>query len=959
MVNSKSSKKSISMSISKKTVKNKSKQNSKSIKNKSAIPRKKIKIKIKASFNNTLNKFKLGQKVIVKDSNKKDVYAKIVKLNKTTIHVKYTDKAAIAKHGNGNISYSVKDVRKNHNNEKKGNSVLVAKNHLGKNVKKEPLYWMMPYEKEFPEWINATFLKYRLTGKNNASVSKKSVKNNGKKKFEPFLYQNFLRDYLSIDSPYRGVLLYHGLGSGKTCTAIHIAESLKTDMNIVVMLPASLKTNFIEDGLKFCGDPKYRSNNSLITSKYSFVSYNASNIAKQIKDLGSLDNHVIIIDEVHNLLSIMVNGLIGNSKNGQFIYQSLMDAKNCKIIALTGTPVVNMAFELAILFNVLRGYIEMTNFRVLDEVVEKDFDYIEQKIMDIDGIDYVKYNRGNKIFDVHIMVNHWEDRHKEIVEEIETMLLRDENLGVKYLPTKTGPQKFTAFPDQVEAGEPKRFNQFFIKDVEDKEVLVNQNLFQRRIMGLVSYYGVAEKDYPAVKMNDMIKVPMSDYQFTEYNFVREVEKKAEKQGAKKNKQQKSKSYFRVLSRQFSNFVFPEDVERPWPNERLAIKLKHAKSQNNNMNKKDMEELLKDMDDTEKKVDTKKFKKKLETALNDLSKGNYLANTKDGLDMYSPKMKTMFENVDKAKGLIFCYSNFRSVEGVEIFTRILDKNGYRKFNSKNSKVNAKYHFKQYAIYSGAEDYEERKKIVETFNNPLNNYGKNLKIILATSAGAEGLDLHNIRQIHIMEPYWNEVKIEQVIGRGVRRKSHVDLPESERNVEIFRYLSTFTKEQAVKAVDKVSTDEHILELAIKKKELTDELLRLIRESSVDCWLNKEEIKGDYQCFSFGKGAKGFASVPDIMHNRLLDTSQNTKTKKTKVVIARIDKKGFILVPDKKLKAFFNVIDVLKKNPITPTKDMFVKKVAVNVGEKKVYDAKDAKTINPPIIGTFNQNGRFLKK
>ena len=98
---------------------------------------------------------------------------------------------------------------------------------------------------------------------------------------------------------------------------------------------------------------------------------------------------------------------------------------------------------------------------------------------------------------------------------------------------------------------------------------------------------------------------------------------------------------------------------------------------------------------------------------------------------------------------------------------------------------------------------------------------------------------------------------------------------------------------------------------------------------------------------------------MHNRLLDTSKNTKTKKTKVVIARIDKKGFILVPDKKLKAFFNVIDVLKKNPITPTKDMFVKKVAVNIGEKKVYDAKDAKTVNPPVIGTFNQNGRFLQK
>jgi superfamily II DNA or RNA helicase len=935
MVNSKSSKKSITMSITKKN-------------NSSTKSRKKIKIKLKSSVKNSRNLFKIGQKVIVKDKNKKDVYAKIMKINKSTVQIKYLDKDVIEKYGNGNITYPTKNVQKKYNN-KKGNSVLSLKSTIGKNDKKEPLYWMMPYEKEFPEWINATFLKYRLTGKNN------NTKKSNKKEFNPFLYQQFLRNYLSVDSPYRGVLLYHNLGSGKTCTAIHIAEGLKTDMNIIVMLPASLKTNFIEDGLKFCGDPKYRSNDELISSKYSFISYNASNVAKQIKDVGSLDNHAIIIDEVHNLLSIMVNGLLGNSKNGQFIYQSLMEAKNCKIIALTGTPVVNMAFELAILFNVLRGYIEMTIFRVLDEIVEKDFDFIEHKIMDVDGVDYVKYNRGNKTFDVHIMVNHWTDKYKEIIEEIETMILRDENLGIKYFPTKTGPHLYTAFPDEIESGEPKRFNQYFIKDVEDKEYLVNQNLFQRRIMGLVSYYAVQEKDYPKVIMHDFIKVPMSDYQFSEYNFVREIEKKADKQGAKKDKKTKSKSYFRVLSRQFSNFVFPEDIERPWPNERLAIKLKHAKSNQNNVN---IEKLLKDINDTETKVDTKKFKKKLEDALKQLSEGNYLTDTTNGLKIYSPKMKIMFENIDKSKGLIFCYSNFRSVEGVEIFTRILDKNGYHKFDSKNAKVNAKYNFKQYAIYSGAEDYEERKKIVQTFNNPLNNYGKNLRIILATAAGAEGLDLHNIRQIHVMEPYWNEVKIEQVIGRGVRRKSHVDLPVSERNVEIFRYLTVFTKEQAIRAVDKESTDEHILELAIKKKILTDELLRLIKESSVDCWLNKEEIKGDYQCFSFGKGAKGFASVPDIMQNRLLDTSQNTKIKKTKVIIARIDKRGFIVVPDKKLKVFFNVVDVLKKNPITPTKGMFVKKVAVNVNDKKVYDAKDAKTVNPPIIGTFNQNGRFLK-
>jgi superfamily II DNA or RNA helicase len=952
MVNSKNSKnkrmkKSIRMTISKKP----------DIKKKPTKTKIRISIKSKRKTANTRNKYKLGDKVIVK-KDKNNILAEIVKVNNNNLKVKYLDEEFIEKYGDKNISYNVKDVKKKHNSKKGNNILLSSKNRLEHNNKIEPLYWMMPYEKAFPDWINTTFMKYQMNGKPTASKPTKS----GKKVFKPFLYQNFLRDYLQTDSPYRGILLYHGLGSGKTCTAIHIAESLKTDKDIVVMLPASLKTNFIEEGLKFCGDPIYKNSNGAINDKYSFVSYNASNVTKQIENVGSFNNKVIIIDEIHNLVSIMVNGLTGGGRNGSYIYKSLIEAENCKIIALTGTPVVNMAFELAILFNVLRGYIEMTNFRVIDKDLERDFEHLEHSIMDHSYVDYVKYNRGNKIFDVHIMVNHWHPKYSEIVNEIENIVLKEARLTIKYLPTKKGPQTFTVFPDEIEAGEPKKFNQYFIKEDNDVEHLINKNLFQRRILGLVSYYAVQQKDYPDVIMNDYIRIPMSDYQFTEYNFVREIEKKAEKQGAKESKKgtkTKTKSYFRVLSRQFSNFVFPEEIDRPWPNEKLIMKLKQAKmKKGNNVNEKEIQNILKNMGEKEGKIDTKKFKQKLEKALDELSNGNYLLTQKDALGLYSPKMQVMFENINKSKGLIFGYSNFRSVEGIEIFARILEKNGYKRFNPSNTKVNSKFDYKQFAIYSGSEDFDERKKIVKIFNDPDNKHGKQLRIILATAAGAEGLDLHNIRQIHIMEPYWNEVKIQQVIGRGVRRKSHEDLPPQEHNVEVFRYLSVFTPDQAVKAVDKTSTDEHILDLAIKKKNLTDELLELLKEASVDCWLNKAEIKGDYKCFTFGKGAKGIASLPDIMQNRLLDTSSNTKVKKTKVINGFIDKKGFILYFDKKTKKCYNIMDKLMKKPIKPNKEMIVKKVKVNIDEKKVYNIENIKSMNPPVIGTFNENGRFVE-
>ena len=79
------------------------------------------------------------------------------------------------------------------------------------------------------------------------------------------------------------------------------------------------------------------------------------------------------------------------------------------------------------------------------------------------------------------------------------------------------------------------------------------------------------------------------------------------------------------------------------------------------------------------------------------------------------------------------------------------------------------------------------MLKVLNSPKNKNGDTIKIIMISSAGSEGLDLKNIRQIHIMETYWNEVRVKQVIGRGVRNNSHKDLPPKDRNVTVFRYFS----------------------------------------------------------------------------------------------------------------------------------------------------------------------------
>ena len=117
----------------------------------------------------------------------------------------------------------------------------------------------------FINFINSHFGTYRdAILKDKSSVSCDS----GEKDFSLLTHQKIVRDYINNYTPYRGLLLYHGLGSGKTCSSIAIAEGLKGSQKIVVMTPASLRRNFMVE-LKKCGDSLYRYNQFFIGGIYA------------------------------------------------------------------------------------------------------------------------------------------------------------------------------------------------------------------------------------------------------------------------------------------------------------------------------------------------------------------------------------------------------------------------------------------------------------------------------------------------------------------------------------------------------------------------------------------------------------------------------------------------------------------------------------------------------------------
>ena len=151
------------------------------------------------------------------------------------------------------------------------------------------------------------------------------------------------------------------------------------------------------------------------------------------------------------------------------------------------------------------------------------------------------------------------------------------------------------------------------------------------------------------------------------------------------------------------------------------------------------------------------------------------------------------------------------------------------------------------------------------------GDIIKVLMTAKTGAEGIDLHNVRQVHIIEPFWNPVRTKQVKGRAVRVNSHIQLPEKDRTVEIYTYLSQMTKEQLKTDIQIASdfngttSDEVLYDISMRKLSIMEELLKLIKEVSVDCNINYEEINDEEDrltCFNYGSNPqRDFSFKPDI--------------------------------------------------------------------------------------------------
>ena len=275
--------------------------------------------------------------------------------------------------------------------------------------------------------------------------------------FELAPHQIFVRNFLSFQTPYNSLLLYHGLGSGKTCSAISVAEEMRDYImqmgitsQIIIVASPNVQANFrvqlfderklkLVDGvwnIRNCVGPKFlkeinpmnmkgltkenvsKQINQIIDTYYSFLGYVkfANDIAKEsIVENASLsdkqkehiirtklrrtyNNRLIIIDEVHN---IRVTDDNKDKRVAEELLKLVKYVSNLRLLLLSATPMFNSYKEIVWLINLMNMNDRRSTIDVKD-VFNKDGSFkttadgeeIGKQLLERKATGYISFVRG-------------------------------------------------------------------------------------------------------------------------------------------------------------------------------------------------------------------------------------------------------------------------------------------------------------------------------------------------------------------------------------------------------------------------------------------------------------------------------------------------------------------------------------------------------------------------------------
>jgi len=670
----------------------------------------------------------------------------------------------------------------------------------------------------------------------------------GSIEFQPREQQSILPNFLNPNTPYKGIIVIHGVGSGKTISAVLVAEQFKEQakkygQKIIVLVPGpSIKEHWKDDILLGTRET-YLKDKELLNqmSKYekerqrrvainqsqqnyrlmSYMTFYKKVLGEKIAEkkivgdeivkssykknedgeierelvvdrIQNLDNTILIIDEAHNLT--------GN-EYGLAVKTIKERSKNLRIVLLTGTPMKNLADDIVDLLNFVRPS---------NKQLKRDKIFTSEK---------------------NYMMT-----FKDTGEEF----LRKKAIG--YISYYRGSAPYT-FANKV-----------------DKGKVINELLFTHVVQCFMEDFQLETYKRIEKDLDDSLDRKSS----ATANFVFP--------GLDKDK--------KILTGLFSTDGIAQVLQQLAGDKKKLIDLINKIIFKNKINKDHLNNFIKEGEN-----------KNITGFIYQLEYLKYFS-----IKFYTciKKLNRLVEG-DKGSGTSFIYSNLTKAGGIEVFAECLKQNGYLEFREnpneyviddntrdvltglsfvdfKKKHKNKEFKPATYILVTGSsadnlldDAQEEKQRIIrETFNSVENIYGEKIKFVLGSKVMTEGITLKNLKELHILDVHYNLGKVDQVIGRGVRMCMHQDVI-TEKNkfpeVAIYRYV--------ISIKGHLSSDERLYQKGELKYLLVKRVERILREIAIDCPLLyhsnnfPEELEKYKECYPVNEEnkKKGLKLCPAI--------------------------------------------------------------------------------------------------
>ena len=652
-------------------------------------------------------------------------------------------------------------------------------------------------------------------------------------------HQTFIRNFMSRITPYNSLLLYHGLGTGKTCSAIGVAEEMRIYMKqmnirkkILIVASPNVQENF---RLQLFDERKLKQINGawnisscvgqslfneinilqtddlekdyiiekiniLINKYYEFIGYTKFAtliMSKKRKNVleETFEGRLIIIDEAHNIRA-------GNDKTLKKVAAALNklveEVHNVRLLLLSATP----------MFDNYREIIQIINILLKNE--KRDI-MVESEIFD---------SNGNFITD---------EDGKEIGK---TDFARKINGLVSFVQ---GENPFS-FPFRI-------FPKLFSPDD--------------------SFKGTAE--YPKYQLNDAIILnPIEHidiFTLSIEGYQREIYDKIVKEKlskpimAEKVEQDVDVDAEVVIDQDQDQDAVEEQKDEPYIEEQ-AVETDTLPQQETSFGYNTLKEPLEALnivfpnknvdDDTSESLGKKGLIRIIENidSLPYEFNSEYLNGTRsmfqiDVIAKYSVKMSNIGRMIVENEGISLVFSQY-IYGGIVPIAIMLEEMGFVRYGTRKSFLSESYKrtnnivplmingkqatysmITSNSIFSGSNTTEINASTSED-----NKDGSVIKVVLITKAGSEGIDLKNIRAVHILEPWYNMNRIEQIIGRAVRNCSHKQLELKHRSVMIYLYGTSYDEKECA--------DLYVYRLAERKAITIGKVSRVLKNNAIDCIL-----------------------------------------------------------------------------------------------------------------------------